>query len=103
MKTFQPLTKKKTPNQPFQRQDRGLETYSRVDRSDQYPWIQSPAGNAEVQQPQAPPQVTNVIENETDQAFINQSVDETFISHGGLSQFKAHHYFDYMAGTSTGG
>lgn len=56
-----------------------------------YPWYTPPGTNSEP---------VTIVDDETPEA-IAASVDETF-EHS-ATQFKPHHYFDYIAGTSTGG
>ncbi|KAF2186733.1 hypothetical protein K469DRAFT_144119 [Zopfia rhizophila CBS 207.26] len=69
--------------------------------SAEYPWFTPPAqGDVPVVVAQDDlPQ----IEDEDDDDAIAASVDETFQAGTLVTQFKAHHYIDYIAGTSTGG
>lgn len=56
-----------------------------------YPWYTPPGTNSEP---------VTIVDDETPEA-IAASINETF-KHSN-TQFKPHHYFDYIAGTSTGG
>jgi hypothetical protein len=56
-----------------------------------YPWYTPSGTNSDP---------VTIVDEETPEA-IAASVDETF-EHS-ATQFKPHHYFDYIAGTSTGG
>lgn len=44
-----------------------------------------------------------MMEDEVDDSAISASVDRTFKDRAKVDKFKPHHYFDYIAGTSTGG
>ncbi|CAE7013494.1 Patatin [Pyrenophora teres f. teres] len=116
---YSPFTKHTNPQILGHRKARQLETYSPVNGSDQYPWWVASAQNTETRQSQCSTPVATVIEDEsiaqeeTDLGVIYddemadvalaESVEKTFRTDLDISRFKAHHYFDYISGTSTGG
>ncbi|KAF2259842.1 FabD/lysophospholipase-like protein [Lojkania enalia] len=79
-----------------------LTTYGPNQSSSEYPWfVPLLTGDEPMKVEQ---EAGDKIEDEDDdEDAISKSVDETFLSTTSVSQFKPHHYFDYIAGTSTGG
>jgi hypothetical protein len=76
-----------------------LTSYGHNRSSEEYPWFVSSSEQMRVLSERP----TTVDDENDDIEQISGSVDDTFSAAADISQFKPHHYFDYIAGTSTGG
>lgn len=70
-----------------------LSLYEPNPNSSHYPWGVTKEGQSKsISEPEEP-----------DAGEVTPSVEATFAAKFRITEFKPHHYFDYIAGTSTGG